>query len=417
MDQNDLFTSALGLGSPWMVVESGLKERPDGTKALELELDFKRGARFACAKCGESCPVHDTKYLSWRHLQFWQHETILRARVPRTACEKDGVLQVPVPWARKGSGFTLFFEAFAMMLAKEMPIAAAARILNEYDTRLWRMVRHYVGKAHARQDWSEVSAVGIDETSTRKGKRYATVVVDIDPSGEKPARLLHMSPEAKGRNIGKFTDEMAKHGACPEQVRIAAIDMSTAYRKGVAEHLPMAEVAFDRFHVMKKAGEAVDQVRKQLQKQGWEMPGALWALRGNAENLSDKKRERREQICRQYKEIGRSLGLREMLRETWDYYYRRDAEAHLKSWYGWAVRSRLEPFLKLAQTIKTHWQGIMGYYPNRVTSAAIEAINGVIQTARRRARGYRNFENLRAIAYWMAGDLNLKLPSAVTHIK
>lgn len=417
MDQNELFTSALGLQSPWRVVESELKEREDGSKVLELELDFEKGAKFPCPKCGETCGVHDTKYLRWRHLQFWQHETILRARVPRVRCEKDGVLQVPVPWAREGSGFTLFFEAFAMMLAKEMPVAAAARILGEHDTRLWRIIRHYVGKAHARQDWSEATEVAVDETATRKGKRYATVVVDIDSSGESPPRLLHMSPEAKGENIGRFVAEMEAHGACPEQVRTAAIDMSPAYRKGVAEHLPMAEVSFDRFHVMKLAGEALDEVRKQLRREGWEMPGALWSLRGNEENLSEKNRQRRQELCYQYKEIGRSLGLKEMLRETWEYCYRRDAEAHLKSWYAWAIRSRLEPFRQLARTIKAHWEGILGYYPNRVTSASIEAINGVIQTARRRARGYRNFENFRAIACWMAGGLDLQLPSAFTHIK
>jgi len=65
---------------------------------------------------------------------------------------------------------------------------------------------------------------------------------------------------------------------------------------------------------------------------------------------------------------------------------------------------------KLAQSIRNHWEGILSYYPNRITSAAIESINGIIQTARRRARGFRNFENLKAICYWMAGDRNLKNP-------
>jgi transposase len=79
------------------------------------------------------------------------------------------------------------------------------------------------------------------------------------------------------------------------------------------------------------------------------------------------------------------------------------------------VRSRLAPFKKLAHTIKSHWEGILAYYPHRITSAAIESINGIIQTARRRARGFRNFENLKAISYWMAGHLDLRIPSAFTH--
>jgi transposase len=81
----------------------------------------------------------------------------------------------------------------------------------------------------------------------------------------------------------------------------------------------------------------------------------------------------------------------------------------------WAVRSRLAPFQKLARTIKAHWDGILAFYPNHVTSAAIEAINGIIQNARRRARGFRNFHNFQAICYWMAGRLELSLPSPFAH--
>lgn len=417
MTQNELFTAALGLQGPWKVVKSELKDREDGSKVLELELDFERGAKFPCPKCGEICGAHDTVLRRWRHLQFWQHETVLYARVPRVRCEKDGTVQVPVPWAREGSGFTLFFEAFAMMLAAEMPVAAAARMLGEHDGRIWRMVHHYVGEGHARQDWSEVNAVGIDETATRKGHRYATVAVDIGLAEEKPARLLYMTRDRSSECIGEFVAEMESHGAVPEQIRVAAIDMSAAYQKGVAEHLPLSQVAFDRFHVMKLAGDAVDEVRKQLRREGCDVTGALWALRGNEAGLSEGNRKRREELCWQYKEIGRSLALKEMLAETWEYRWRKHAEEHLKSWCSWASRSRLEPFKKLSRTVKNHWEGILGFYPNRTTSAAIEAINGVLQTARRRARGYRNFENFKAIAYWMAGRLDLRLPSLITHTK
>jgi len=79
------------------------------------------------------------------------------------------------------------------------------------------------------------------------------------------------------------------------------------------------------------------------------------------------------------------------------------------------VRSRLAPFKKLARTLKTHWQGIPACHPHRITSAAIESINSIIQTARRRARGFRNFDNLKVICHWMAGRLDLQIPSPFTH--
>ena len=80
-------------------------------------------------------------------------------------------------------------------------------------------------------------------------------------------------------------------------------------------------------------------------------------------------------------------------------------------WCQWATRSRLAPFKKLAQTIRQYWAGIVSYFECRITQGAIEAINGIIQLAKRRARGFRNFLYLRTIAYWVAGQLKANLPS------
>jgi len=415
VDQNELFATALGLSAPWKVARSGLEDGSGGTKFLYVDIEVEPGAKMPCPCCGTLCSLYDHKIKRWRHLNFWQHCTYLSAEVPRVNCPKDGVCQVQVPWARAGSGFTLLFEAFVMALVKEMAVSEVAALVCEYDTRLWRIVGHYVAQAHARQDWSGIKAVGIDETATRKGHRYATVAVELDLQGQDPARLLFMTPDRSAQCVAEFSAQMPAHGAQPQQVEVAAIDMSPAFEKGVAQHLPNARIVFDRFHVMKLAGEAVDSVRKELRAEGADVKGALWALRGNWEGLKDHQRQLRIQLCAQHKELGRALALRESLQDTWEWPGPASAAMHLKGWCSWAVRSRLSAFKKLAATIKDHWQGILAFYPHRITSAAIEAINGIIQTARRRARGFRNFDNLRAIAYWMAGHLDLRLPRPFTH--
>jgi transposase len=415
MDQNDLFAIGLGLGAPWKVVRSGLEDSGSGSKILYVDIDFEAGSKFSCPDCGKPCSAYDSEVKRWRHMNFWQHATFLSARVPRVECPEHKVRQVEVPWARPESGFTLMFEALIMALVKEMPVAAVGALVGEHDTRLWRIVRHYVGKAHAAQDWSQITAVAIDETATRKGHRYATVVVEIDLELKREARLLFMTPERTAACVGQFVEVMAAHGASAQQVQVAAIDMSPAYQKGVAEHLPQAKVVFDRFHVMKLAGEAVDAVRKQLRAQGADLKGAMWALRGNWANLRQEQRDLRLALCARHKELGRAVALRENLQDTWQWPGPASAELHLKGWCSWAARSRLAPFQKLARTIKAHWNGILAFYPNHVTSAAIEAINGIIQTARRRARGFRNFLNLQAICYWTAGRLTLPIPSPFAH--
>src|SRR6516165_12005831 len=109
--------------------------------------------------------------------------------------------------------------------------------------------------------------------------------------------------------------------------------------------------------------------------------GALWSLRGNAWNPSEERQEQRKNLCRQYTKLGRAMSLRESLQAIYASPERKVAEAELEWWCGWAARSRLNPFRKLAKTVRQHWDGILAY-DTRLTSAAIEAVNGIIQLAK-----------------------------------
>jgi transposase len=178
LHDSDLFQQALGLREPWSVVGVNF----DGeARRLELVLDFAKGARFACPECERpDCAVHDTEQKTWRHLDFFQHQAFLTARVPRVRCPEHGVHLVKVAWARPGSGFTLLFEALTMALCQQMPIRAVAALVGEHDTRVWRIVHHYVERALAEQDLSGVERVGVDDTSFRRGQSYVTLFADLD---------------------------------------------------------------------------------------------------------------------------------------------------------------------------------------------------------------------------------------------
>jgi len=142
MRDTDLFQLALGLTPPWHVASCEFD--PDKHR-LDIEIDFPRGSLFACPICGrEGCRAYDTERHEWRHLNFFQHEAYLAARVPRVSCRDCGIKTIEVPWARPGSGFTLLFEAHIVMMAKAMPVKSIADIIKEHDTRIWRILNHYV---------------------------------------------------------------------------------------------------------------------------------------------------------------------------------------------------------------------------------------------------------------------------------
>jgi len=401
MDAKDLFTLALQLTAEWKVTDCQLDQQ---ARRLTLKLDFKSGSKF-CAPGAEHqllCAVHDTVEKRWRHLDFFQYQTELVARVPRVKTPDGAVLQVEVPWARPGSGFTLMFEAWTMLLCGEMPVVEAGRLLSEEDTRLWRIVAHYVEGAQRLRDWSKVRRIMIDETSSRRGHKYVTSIVDADTR-----ELLFMAEGREGDAVAAFVEELRAHGGQPEQIELVSMDMSPAYRKGVREHLPCARIVFDRFHLMQMAGKALDDVRKELRHEGADLAGGLWALRGNSWTRSQEQLRLRQRLCNQYPKLGRAMMLRETLQDV----LADEDPAALRWWVTRARRARLEPFVRLADSVMEHWEGIVAFMETRLTNGVIEAINGLLQLAKRMARGFRSFRNFRIMALLKAGRLELNLPT------
>jgi len=158
------------------------------------------------------------------------------------------------------------------------------------------------------------------------------------------------------------------------------------------------------------AGQALDTVRRQLQHDGAALKGSLWSLRGNVWNLSAERQKQRRDLCAQYTKLGRAMTLRETLQAIYASPDQLTAQSQLQWWCGWAVRSRLEPFRTLAKTVRQHWEGILAYFDTGLTSAAIEAVNGIIQLAKRMARGFKNFVYFRTAAYLRAARLKFDLP-------
>jgi transposase len=261
-----------------------------------------------------------------------------------------------------------------------------------------------VEEAHEKSDWSDVRYIAVDETSARKGKRYVTVFLESESR-----KVLFIAEGRSGEAVTQFRKALEARGGDPARIERVVMDMLHCYKRGVRENFPNAQIVFDRYHLMVMAGEAVDEVRRSLQRKGADLKGGMWALRGNECNLTQEQRHRRRELARTYKEIGRALALRSALQDAY-MAGSREGPRNLQWWCQWAKRSRLEPFKKLADTIRQNWNGIVAFFECHLTQGAIEAINGIIQLAKRRARGFRNFTYLRTIAYWVTGKLQLDLP-------
>ena len=381
-----LFTSALGLQAPWSVKDVKLD-------TARRRIDFNlicNARRLPCPHCNAPDQgVHDRLTREWRHLDFFQFEAWLHAEVPRIACSACAkTTQIEVPWAREGSGFTALFEALALSLCQELPVRQAAALLRCSDKQLWRRIEHYVSAARALDDMSEVSMVGIDETSLRKGQSYITVVHDLDAK-----RLLFACEGRDHQTVVDFADDLKAHGGEPAQIKHVCQDMSAAYAKGVGLALPQAQISYDRFHVIAMANEAMDGVRRQeMSTQPQSVKDALgdndrkllksltWGMRRNPQGWSVKQTNAMHWLQRSTLKSARAWRLKMALRAVYakatQHNSAEQAKADLLGWVSWARRSRLDSFKKLATTLKQRLAGVVrGMLDNR-SNAFVEAMNG-----------------------------------------
>lgn len=405
MEAKELFTFALNLPEPWFVGDVAfLTSEFDGEPELHISIFFRQAGVFPCPVegCKESVSAYDTKERTWRHLNFFQYRTYIHALVPRVKCKDHGVKTVSVPWARPGSGFTLLFESWVIQLAKELPVSAVGQLLGEYDTRLWRVITHYVNQAREGADYSGVTALGIDETS-RKGHHYITVMVDLHSKA-----VIYVTDGKDSGTISRFCTDFEAHQGESGKIRITTCDMSLGFKKGIEERFPNSAMVIDKFHVIKHANEAVDAVRKEEGKNNQDLKKTKYLWLKNDGNLTDKQRVQKQALIKKHLKTARAYSMRVELQEVYEQAgSRAEAEERLKKLCSWMMHSRLEPMKALCGMLRNHWNEILNYFEFRYTNAILEGMNSVIQNIKRRARGFRNPDFFKTMIYLVCGHLEL----------
>ena len=373
---------------------------------LHIYMNFERGGKFECPGCKGKRKVYDTVKKSWKHVKFFQYECYIHFRTPRTGCEECGRLLITPPWAREGSKFTTLFDENVMKLAKEMPISKIAELVNEHDTRLWRIINHYTSMAYVKKDFSNIVRVGCDETSSRKGHNYVTVFADM-----KTRDVIYVTQGKNAQTIERFAEELKHHNGSADNVTEVAIDMSKAFINGVNNHLPKASITFDKFHVIKALNEAQDEVRRMEQKDNPLLKKSRYVWLKNPTNLTKAQKvllvDLQKKNLKTAKVYQMKLTFQDIYRTIKD---PKEAEIAIKQWLSWAVRSRLEPIKQFAKMVKAHFDGIMHYFTSRLTTGAMEGINSRIQEIKRRARGFKNIDNFIAMIYLEAANLDFDFP-------
>lgn len=407
MPTDDILTIGLGLSEPWKIVDQYL----DTTKnphELHIRIGAERGSTYPCPVCKKPCKAHDFKEFTWRHLNFFQHHCYLTAAVPRVKCEKHGYPRVLVPWAGEGSQFTLLFEQAAMMLVREMPVLAAARLMAITDKRLWRIVEHYVSRAIRTLDLSFLEAVALDETASKKVHNYVTVFIDLD----RTSKPVVFATPGKGKSCLKaFKDHLKRHGGQPQKVAEVVCDMSPAFMSAVSEHFEDASITVDWFHVVKLFTTALEEVRRAERKQAHFPKSLRWAvLKGEKKAKTSAQQEALLELENSDFATATAYRLKELLRWIRHAASPQAAKSRITHFIRHAEEQigddpLLEPVRISLNTVKEQAERIARRWLSGHTNARLEGLNGLFQAARARARGYRNPKTFITMIYLIAAPI------------
>jgi len=372
----ELYAQLLGLVDPWYVedVELSVKER-----RVDILVSHHEGRLWPCPICEVELPVYDhSEERSWRHLDTGGFATFVKARPPRVRCPSHNVVQVRLPWGEPRARFTKDFERFAIDVLKETDISGGQHLEDHLGRRLGN---HGEGRGPGQggQKSQLPALIGVDEKAAHKGQSYITLVYD--------------------------------------SITAVTMDMWEPYINSVKANLsdPEKKIVFDRFHIMKHMGEAVDTVRKsehrELRAEGIEtLTGSKYLWLYAEKNLPEKHKSTFRALKSLNLKTARAWAIKESLAVLWKYHYLAWATKFYTQWFFWATHSRLQPVIEVAYMIKRHLYGVLNYFSAaRITNAAAEGLNSKIQTIKKMAYGFRNREhfNFKTAIFFHCGGLQL----------
>ena len=404
MNDKQLYAQILGISSPWKVTEVKL--------ALdEGRVEVRVGGgpvKLACPECDGACSGYDHRERRWRHLDTCQYETILVADIARVECPEHGVKQINVPWAAKGSRFTLLFEALVIDWLKESSISGAAKNLKLSWDQVDGIVQRAVRRGLRRRELEAPRRIGVDEKSFKKRHDYVTIVTDLDRKC-----VLYVTEGRKKTALSGFYEQLTADQR--SGIEVVAMDMWGPYISATRDAIPGAseKIAFDRFHVVKHLLAGVDRVRREenqsLRREGDDrLVGTKYLWLASPFSMTDKSFASFQAIRKSSLKTSRAWAINDAASMLWTGDRKRtEIRARWRAWLAWVSRSRLAPMIKAGRTVRNHLEGIVNAIAHGVSNAAAEGFNSVVQKLKTRAAGFRNRERFKNAIYFHLGRLDL----------
>jgi transposase len=372
-----------------------------------------RRKRTVCSGCGaRGLPIKEHRPKSWRHLDLGACRCEIECLLRRVYCPGCGDVYEQVPWARAGSPYTRDFEDVVAFLAQQMAKTPLTRLMRIGWRSVGKILARVVADKLDRGRLDGLVMLGVDEVSYASEHRFLTCVADHQSGG-----VVWAAPGRNAQTLQGFFTELTDEQR--QSITAVSIDMSAGYENAIrsAAGLPNAEVCFDPFHVVSLGGKAADQVRRDEYNrhgrsstgEGRWIKGTRYSLLKDTANQTPKQLAKLAEVVLTNKGMYRAFLLLGELR----YLYRlpeNEAAERLDAWLAWASRSKLQPFVKLARTIRKHKAGVLAAIRLGINNGRLEALNSRVRLISHRAHGFHSADALIAMVYLCCAGIHIDLP-------
>ena len=406
MNDAELCQKMLDLPAPWKVVRV---EVSHPNKRMDIWLEHGSSQSFNCPKCTAKSSIHDhAPERVWRHLDAFEFQTFLHARLPRIKCEKHDVKTVQAPWASPGGRFTIQMECKIIETLNEVKtIKGAGRLLGLSWDRIFTVIKQAVARGEERRGPLNLRYIGVDEKAFKKGQSYFTVVADLDKD-----HVVYMAPGRTKESLGSFYESLER--SVLEGIQGIAMDMWQAYETATVEHVPDAsgKIVYDRFHCMQMLMRSLDDVRRDeslslAKEKDFRLKHSRYALCKNPENLTDKQQIKLDELVDCGLRTSKAWAMKEFMRSFWTQPNAKEGNAVLRC-FSHAVESmKIRPMQKVAKAFMRRRNQMLNWFRHQITTGKVESLNGKIMEIKRRAKGHRNYENLTTAVMFFLGGLDI----------
>lgn len=379
------------------------------SEVLVVEIAARKNSRGECSECGKPCSAYDrqpTRY--YEYVPLWAIQVYFAYAPRRVKCREHGIHVEQVPWASGKQHMTKTYQLFLARWAKRLSWKEVAVVFQTSWESVYRSIEWVVNYGLVHADWSGIKQIGVDEMAFFKGHKYMTCVYQLDKGRR---RLLWCGKDRTAKTLLRFFRKLGKEGCA--DLRFVCSDMWAPYLLVIKKKAINALNILDRFHIMKKFNEAIDEVRRQEVKQLKEeeqdnvLANGRWLLLKKAKNLTEKQTARLKELLKINLSSVKAYLMREDFQQFWEMGFAFWGNKFLEDWATRAMHSNLEPMKKLAKMLRRHKDLILNWFSSDgLSSGPVEGLNNKAKLTVRKAYGFKTLKCLQIALYHQLGDLN-----------